>query len=71
MRKQLGTKNSKSNEGSQEKNSGVQGRDGSVKELDRETGDEQTTVGWAPRKDGGFIYLLFIKTYLYRVSTIQ
>ena len=53
MRKQLGTKNSKSNEGSQEKNSGVQGRDGSVKELDRETGDEQTTVGWTRRKDGG------------------
>ena len=27
-----------------EKNSGVKGRDGSAEELDRETGQEQTTV---------------------------
>ena len=47
VQKQPGTKNSKSNEGRQAKNSGVKGRDGSAEELDRETGDEQTTV------DGG------------------
>ena len=51
--KQLGTKNSKSNEGRQAKNGGVKGRDGSAEELDRETGEEQITVGWARRKDGG------------------
>ena len=45
MRKQLGTKISKSNEGRQEKNGGVKGRDGSAEELDRETGEEQDTVG--------------------------
>ena len=39
VRKQLGTKNSKSNEGRQGKNGGVKGRDGSAKELDRATGD--------------------------------
>ena len=53
VRKQLGTKNSKSNEGRQEKNGGVKGRDVSAEELDRETGEEQITVGWARRKDGG------------------
>ena len=46
MRKQLGTKNSKSNEGRQEKNGGVKGIDGSAEELDRETDEEQITVGW-------------------------
>ena len=46
VRKQLGTKNSKSNEGRQAKNGGVKGRDGSAEELDRETGEEQITVGW-------------------------
>ena len=45
MRKQLGTQNSKSNEGRQAKNGGVKGRDMSAEELDRETGEEQTTVG--------------------------
>ena len=45
VRKQLGTKNSKGNEGRQEKNGGVKGRDISAEELDRETGEEQTTVG--------------------------
>ena len=45
MRKQLGTKNSKSNEGRQEKNGGVKGIYMSAEELDRETGEEQTTVG--------------------------
>ena len=45
VRKQLGMKNSKSNEGRQEKNGGVKGRDGSAEELDRETGEEQITVG--------------------------
>ena len=34
VRKQLGTKNSKSDEGRQEKNGGVKGRDGSAEELD-------------------------------------
>ena len=52
MRKQLGTKNSKSNEGRQEKNGGVKGRDMSAEELDRETGEEQTTVGRTRWKDG-------------------
>ena len=51
--KQLGPKNSKSNEGRQAKNGGVKGRDGSAEELDRETGEEQITVGWTRRKDGG------------------
>ena len=53
VRKQLGTKNSKSNEGRQAKNGGVKGRDGSAEEPDRETGEEQITVGWTRRKDGG------------------
>ena len=53
VRKQLGPKNSMSNEGRQAKNGGVKGRDGSAEELDRETGQEQTTVGWTRRKDGG------------------
>ena len=53
LRKQLGAKNSKSNAGRREKNGGVKGRDGSVEELDRETGEEQTTVGRTRRKDGG------------------
>ena len=44
VRKQLGPKNSKSNEGRQAKNGGVKGRDGSAEELDRETGVEQITV---------------------------
>ena len=54
MRKQLGTKNSKSNEGRQVKNGEVKGRDGRAVELDRETGEEQITVGWTRRKDGGW-----------------
>ena len=54
VRKQLGTKNSKINEGRQKKNGGVKGRDGSAEELDRETGEEQITVGWTRRKDGGW-----------------
>ena len=45
VRKQLGTQNSMSNEGRQEKNSGVKVRDRSAEELDRETGEKQTTVG--------------------------
>ena len=45
-------KNSKSNESRQAKNGGVKGRDGSAVELDRETGEEQITVGWTRRKDG-------------------
>ena len=53
MRKQLGPTNSKSNEGRQAKNGAVKGRDGSAEELDRETGQEQTTVGTTRRKDGG------------------
>ena len=55
VRKQLGPKNSKSDECRQAKNGGVKGRDGSAEELDmyRETGEEQITVGWTRRKDGG------------------
>ena len=53
MPKQLGTKNIKSNEGRQEKNGGVKGRDGSADELERETGEEQIAAGWTRRKDGG------------------
>ena len=37
-------KNSESNEGRQEKNGGVKGRDRSAEVPDRETGEEQTTV---------------------------
>ncbi len=37
----------------QEKNGGVKGRDRSAKEHDRETGEDQTTVGRTRRKDGG------------------
>ena len=54
VRKQLGPKNSKSNEDRQAKNGGVKGRDGSAEELDGETGEEQITVGWTCRKDGGW-----------------
>ena len=36
-----------------EKNGGVKGRNGSAVKLDRETGEEQTTVGSTCRKDGG------------------
>ena len=53
MIKQMGTKNSKRNDGRQEKNGGVKVRDVSAEELDRETGEEQTTMGMAHRKDGG------------------
>ena len=53
VRKQLSPKNSKSDEGRQAKNGGVKGRDGNAEELDRETGEEQITVGWTRRKDGG------------------
>ena len=57
VRKQVGTKNSKSNEGRADRrteNGGVKGRDGSAEELDRENGEEeQITVGWTRRKDGG------------------
>ena len=31
---------------------GVKWRDRSAEELDRETGEEQITVGWTRRKDG-------------------
>ena len=53
MRTQLGPKNSKSNEGRQAKNGGVKGRDGCAEDLDRETVQEQITVGWTRRNDGG------------------
>ena len=53
VRKQLGPKNSKCNEGRQARIDGVKVRDGSAEELDRETGEEQITVGWTRRKDGG------------------
>ena len=45
MQTQLGTENSKSNEGRQAKNGRVKVRDRSAEEIDRETGEEQTTVG--------------------------
>ena len=51
--KQLDTKNSKSNEGRQEKNGGVKERDRSAEEPDRETGEEQITAGRTRRKDVG------------------
>ena len=44
VRKQLGTKNSKSNQDRQEKNDRVEGRDGSAEEFDRETSEKQATV---------------------------
>ena len=53
VRKQLGPKNSKSDKGRQAKNGGVKGRDGNAEELDRETCEEQITVGWTRRNDGG------------------
>ena len=53
VRKQLGPRNSKSVEGRQANNGGGKARDGSAEELDRETGEEQMTVGWTRRKDGG------------------
>ena len=54
VRKQLGTKNSKSNEGRHANNGGVNGRDGRAEELDIDTGEEQINVGWTRRKDGGW-----------------
>ena len=45
---------SKSNEGRHEKNGGVKGRDGTAEELDRETGEEQTTMGMTCRNNGGW-----------------
>ena len=45
--------NSNSNEGRQTKTGVVKGRAGSAAELDRETGEEQITVGWTRRNDGG------------------
>ena len=40
--------------GRQEKKGWVKGIDGRAEELDREPGDEQTTVDWTRRKDGGW-----------------
>ena len=34
-------------------NGGVKGGDMSAEELDRETGEEQMTVDWTRRKEGG------------------
>ena len=53
VRKQLGTKNSKSNDGRQDENDGVKERDVSAEELDRETGEEQPTVGRTRGNYGG------------------
>ena len=50
--KTTGYENSKSNEGIQEKNGWVKGRDRSAEELDRETGEEQTTL------EGQFNYFM-------------
>ena len=44
---------SKSNKSRQERTGGVKGRDRSAEELERETGDEHTTVGRTRRMDGG------------------
>ena len=44
VRKQLGMKNSKINEGRQANNGVVKGRDGSAEDLDREMGEEQITA---------------------------
>ena len=54
VRKQLGRKNSKSNEGRQnlKKNGGVKGRDRSAEEIDRENVEEQTTAGRTRKTDG-------------------
>ena len=64
VRKQLGMNNIKSNEGRQEKNGGVKGRDGSAEELNRETCEEQIIVGRTRRKhllnDSVFIYFFFL-----------
>ena len=55
VREQLGTKIARVTRADlQEKNGGVKGRDGSAEELDRETTEEQFTVGWTRRKDGGW-----------------
>ena len=51
--KTTGYEKSKSNEGRQEENGGVKGRDGSAEELDRETSEEQITVDMTRRKVGG------------------
>ena len=40
-------------ESRQGKNGAVKGRDGSVKALDRETGEEQIAVGWTRRRMAG------------------
>ena len=53
QRHQLGTNNSKSNEDRQEKNGGLKGRDVSAEELNKETGEEQTTMDRTRSKDGG------------------
>ena len=53
MRKQLSTKHSKSNDGRQETNGGVMGRDRSAEEHVRETGGEKTTVDRTRGKDCG------------------
>ena len=48
-----GYENNKSNKGKHEENCGVKGRDMSADKLDRETGEERTTVDRTRRKDGG------------------
>ena len=63
VRKQLDTKNSKSNEGRQAKNGGVKGRDGSAEELDRQTGKEQITVECPPTYSS--VSLSYIRTVSY------
>ena len=45
---------SKSNKSRQEKTGGVKGRDRSAEGLERETSEEQITVGRTRRKDGGW-----------------
>ena len=51
VRKQLGTKNSKSNEGRQAKNGGVKGRDGVQRSLTERLVRSSLTVFWALMAD--------------------
>ena len=52
VRKQLGPKNSKRTRADRRRMVEFKGRDMGAEELDRETGEEQITVGWTRRQDG-------------------
>ena len=53
LSKNIWVRNKARVEGRQEKNGGVNGRDGSAEELVRVPGDEQAIVGRTRRNDGG------------------